>query len=143
MRTNNPRTLRENAIRIVKSGCTITAATDNAMGTPPEFSRDPNAWGAREPGPGTHASIESLVEFGMTPAQAIVAATKNGALALGMQDRLGTIEVGKIADVVMLDADPLADIRNIRRISLVLKDGAIVDRDWLPLKPIYYRPPPN
>jgi imidazolonepropionase-like amidohydrolase len=143
MRTNNPRTLRENAIRIVKSGCIITTATDNAMGAPPEFSRDPNAWQAREPGPGTLASIESLVEFGMTPSAALTAATKNGAIALRMQDRLGTIEVGKIADLVMLDADPLQDITNVRRISLVMKDGTVVDRDKLPLKPVYYRAPPT
>jgi imidazolonepropionase-like amidohydrolase len=143
MRTNNPRTLRENAIRIVKSGCTITAATDNAMGTPPEFARDPNAWGARQPGPGTHASIESLVEFGMTPADAIVAATKNGAKAMRMEKDLGTIEAGKIADVVVLDADPLQEISNIRRISMVLMDGRIIDRDRLPLEPVYYRDPPK
>jgi imidazolonepropionase-like amidohydrolase len=141
MRTNNPRTLRENAMRIVKSGCMITTATDNAMGTPPEFSRDPNAWGARQPGPGTHASIESLVEFGMTPAEAIVAATKNGAIAMRMGDELGTIEAGKIADLVMLDADPLQDISNIRRISMVMMDGRIIDREKLPLNPVYYRDP--
>lgn len=139
MRTNNPRTLRENAMRIVKSGCMITTATDNAMGTPPEFSRDPNAWGARQPGPGTHASIESLVEFGMSPSEALVAATKNGAIAMRMERDLGTIEVGKIADLVVLDADPLQDISNIRRISLVMKDGGIVERERLPVKPVYYR----
>lgn len=141
MRTNNPRTLRDNAIRIVKSGCVITTATDNAMGTPPEFSRDPNAWQAREPGPGTLATIESLVEFGMTPSDALVAATKNGALALHMQDRLGTIEAGKIADLVMLDADPLQNISNIRKISLVIKDGVAIERERLPVRPVYYRPP--
>lgn len=143
MRTNNPRTLRENATRIVKSGCLITTATDNAMGSPPEFSRDPNAWGAREPGPGTLGSIESLVEFGMTAGEALVAATKNGAIALRMQDRLGTIEKGKIADLVILEADPLQDIKNIRRISLVMKDGVVIDRDKLPLNPVYYRPAPG
>jgi imidazolonepropionase-like amidohydrolase len=141
MRTNNPRTLRENAMRIVKSGCTITTATDNAQGSPPEFSRDPNAWQPREPGLGTLASIESLVEFGMTPSQALVAATKNGALALRMQDQLGTIETGKIADLLLLDADPLQNIANIRKLSLVMKDGVLIDRAKLPLKPVYYRPP--
>jgi imidazolonepropionase-like amidohydrolase len=143
MRSNNPRTLRDNAMRLVKSGCMITTATDNAMGSPPEFSRDPNAWGARQPGPGTLATIESLVEFGMTPADAIVAATRNGAIAMRMEKDLGTIEVGKIADLVLLDADPLQDISNVRRISMVMKDGRFVDRERLPLEPVYYREAPK
>jgi imidazolonepropionase-like amidohydrolase len=77
----------------------------------------------------------------MTPAQAIVAATKNGAKALPhrMGDSLGTIERGKIADVVMLDADPLQDIKNIRKIRMVIKDGVIIDRDKLPTNPIIYK----
>jgi imidazolonepropionase-like amidohydrolase len=143
IRTHNTRTRRENAMKIVKSGCIITAATDNAMGTPPEFARDPNAWHAREPGPGTLSSIEALVEFGMSPSDALVAATKNGALAMRMQDSLGTIETGKIADLVVLDADPLADISNIRKVSAVVKDGVLVDRERLPTNPVYYRLAPR
>lgn len=144
IRTTNPRVMRGNAEKIVKTACPITTATDNAMGSPPEFARDPNAWQPREPGLGTLATIESLVEFGMTPAEAIVAATRNGARALPhhMGDQLGTIAVGKIADVVMLDADPLVDIKNVRKIRMVMKDGAIVDREKLPTKPVYYRPAP-
>ena len=67
----------------------------------------------------------------MTPAEAIVAGTRNGARALPhhMGDQLGTIAVGKIADAVMLDADPLVDIKNVRKIRMVMKDGAIVDRE--------------
>ena len=61
-------------------------------------------------------AIEGLVELGMTPSQAIVAATKNGAIASrGLKD-FGTIELGKLADLLVLDADPLADIHNIRNI---------------------------
>jgi imidazolonepropionase-like amidohydrolase len=141
IRSTNPRVMRANAEKIVKTGCPITTATDNQVAQAIEFSRDPNQWGAREPGVGTLAAIESLVDFGMTPGQAIVAATKNGAKALPyrMGDSLGTIERGKIADVVMLDADPLQDIKNIRKIRLVMKDGAIIDRDKLPTNPIIYR----
>lgn len=143
IRATNSRVMRENAEKIVKTRCPITTATDNAVAGAPEFARDPNAWGAREPGLGTLASIESLVDFGMTPAQAIVAATRNGAKALpyGIGDSLGTIEAGKIADVVMLDADPLADIANIRKIRMVMKDGVIIDRDKLPTNPVMYRAP--
>lgn len=141
IRATNARVMRANAVQIVKTGCAITTATDNSVASAIEFSRDPNQWGAREPGVGTLASIESLVDFGMTPSQAIVAATKNGAKALphGMGDSLGTIEPGKIADVVMLDADPLQDITNIRRIRMVMKDGVIIDRDKLPINPTIYK----
>jgi len=141
IRSTNPRVMRANAEKIVKTSCPITTATDNQVAQGVEFSRDPNQWGAREPGVGTLASIESLVDFGMTPTQAIVAATKNGAKALPhrMGDSLGTIERGKIADVVMLDADPLQDIKNIRKIRMVMKDGVIIDRDKLPTNPIIYK----
>ncbi len=141
IRATNSRVMRGNAEKIVKTSCPITTATDNQVAQPIEFSRDPNAWGARQPGVGTLASIESLVDFGMTPAQAIVAATKNGAKALpyNMGDSLGTIERGRIADAVMLDANPLEDITNIRKISLVMKDGNVIDRDKLPINPIIYK----
>ena len=83
----------------------------------------------------------------MTPAQAIVAATKNGAVACRSLDKFGTVEVGKLADILVLDADPLADITNIRKLSTIIRDGQIVDRNKLPEKPVWYgRPdgvPPN
>ena len=67
----------------------------------------------------------------MTPSQAIVAATKNGAIASrGLAD-FGTIEAGKRADLLLLGADPLADIHNIRNISKLIKDGKVVDRATL------------
>lgn len=77
----------------------------------------------------------------MMPSEAIVAATKTGAQSLphNMGDKLGTIEVGKIADLVMLDADPLADIHNVERIKLVIKDGVVIDRDRLPSDPLVFR----
>jgi imidazolonepropionase-like amidohydrolase len=79
----------------------------------------------------------------MAPAQAIVAATKNGAIASqGLKD-FGTIEAGKYADLLLLDADPLADIHNIRKLSLVMTGGRIVDRDRLPEKPVWTKRPPT
>lgn len=141
IRTTNSRVMRASAEQIVKTSCPITTATDNQVAQAIEFSRDPNQWGMRQPGVGTLAAIEALVEFGMTPSQAIVAGTRTGAQALPhhMGDSLGTIERGKIADMVMLDADPLADITNIRMIRMVMKDGVIIDRDKLPLNPIIYK----
>ena len=77
-------------------------------------------------------AIEGLVELGMTPSQAIVAGTRNGAIAArGLKD-YGTLEAGKFADLVVLTADPLADIGNLRKTAMVIKDGRIVDRDRLP-----------
>ena len=130
---------RQNAEALIRAGCIVTASTDNYRGAAPEFQRVPRPE-FNAPGVGTIYAIEGLVELGMTPAQAIVAATKNGALALRMGDQLGTIEPGKIADVLLLGADPLADIRNIRALTMVMKEGQVVDVRRLPLKPVFYRP---
>jgi imidazolonepropionase-like amidohydrolase len=64
---------------------------------------------------------------GMTPMQVIVAATRNGAELLRLADQ-GTIEAGKSADLIVLDANPLDDIKNTRRISAVYLRGVAVDR---------------
>ncbi len=129
---------RVNAQRLIQGGCTVTVATDNYLGQAPEFRREPKPE-HQEAGIGTIIAIEGLVELGMTPAQAIVAATKNGAFAC-RADEYGTVEVGKLADLLLLDADPLADIANIRKLSLVMKEGAIVDREKLPERPVWYPP---
>jgi cytosine/adenosine deaminase-related metal-dependent hydrolase len=50
-----------------------------------------------------------------------------------------SFETGKLADILVLDADPLADIHNIRKLSLVMRDGRIIDRDRLPEKPVWTR----
>ena len=75
----------------------------------------------------------------MKPVDAIVAATRNGALACGALEEYGTIEVGKRADLLVLDADPLQNISNIWKLNTVMKDGRVVDTDKLPEKPVYYR----
>lgn len=130
---------RLNAQKLIKAGAVLTPGTDNYVGTAPEFRRDPKPiW--TEPGMGTITAIEGLVELGMTPAQAIVSATKNGALACRMTKDLGTIETGKLADLLVLDADPLADIANIRKLRTIFKEGRVVDPDRLPEKPVWYRP---
>ena len=73
-------------------------------------------------GSGLHHELELLVESGLTPAEALVAATVNAARVMGRPD-LGSIAPGQTADLVVLDANPLLDIRNARRITLVIKDG--------------------
>ena len=69
-----------------------------------------------------------------------LAATRNIAAAYHKLDQIGTLEKGKLADLVVLDADPLQDINNIREISLVIKDGHVIDRDKLPLKQLLSLP---
>jgi adenine deaminase len=67
---------------------------------------------------------------------AIVSATRNIAAAYHKLDQLGTVQAGKTADLVVLDADPLADVNNIRKISMVMKDGQVVNRESLPIKKV-------
>jgi imidazolonepropionase-like amidohydrolase len=134
---------RANAEKLIRGGCVTTPSTDTYLRGAPEFLRTPRNDAHYMPGTATLAAIEGLVELGMTPAQAIVAATKNGAIASQGLDEFGTLEVGKRADILLLDGDPTADITNIRKLSLVMRDGAIIDVDALPEKPLWHRQPPK
>jgi imidazolonepropionase-like amidohydrolase len=92
----------------------------NAAGVRITLGTDGNrAWGA-------HEEMQDMVIAGMTPMQVIVAATRNSAEFIGMDS--GTLQAGKSADFIVLDANPLDDITNSRRISAVVLRGAAVDR---------------
>jgi imidazolonepropionase-like amidohydrolase len=80
------------------------------------------------PGFSLHDELEWLVKAGLSPMAALQAATRNAAEFAGMLDSLGTIEKGKIADMVLLDASPLQDIRNTTKINAVIQNGRLLNR---------------
>ena len=101
--------------RYVDAGGKIVPASDNPQ---------------THPGLGLHQEITAFVEdVGITPMQAILSATKWTAEAFKQSD-LGVVANGKLADVIIVNADPLADIKNLRQIDTVIKDGKIVDRTY-------------
>lgn len=78
--------------------------------------------------------LQAVSERGMAPMEALQAVTRNIAMAYGKASEIGTLEPGKRADLVVLNANPLEDARNYRNIHLVVKDGISIDRDKLPIK---------
>jgi Amidohydrolase family len=99
---------------LYRAGVTLLAGTDTAEPyVPPGFS--------------LHQELEMLVESGLPPAAAIRCATLNNAKAVGQEERLGTIAPGKIADLILLDANPLEQITYTRRIAHVIKGGRLCD----------------
>ncbi len=77
-------------------------------------------------GPSVYWEMASMQEAGMSPMEVLVAATRNGARTMGRERDLGTLEVGKLADLVVLTADPTADIGNVQRVRFVMRGGVIV-----------------
>jgi imidazolonepropionase-like amidohydrolase len=78
---------------------------------------------------GNAKEIEWMVKNGMTPAQAIRATTADAALLLGWEDRIGSIEIGKFADVIAVAGDPLEDITELQRVRFVMKDGTVIKNE--------------
>lgn len=101
--------------RLYDAGVRLTVGTDT-----------PNPWAA--PGTSFHREMELLADAGIPPLEVLRLATGAGAEALGMADSVGTIAPGRVADLVLLAADPVADIRHTRRIEWVMQRGRMVPR---------------
>jgi imidazolonepropionase-like amidohydrolase len=106
---------QENMRKIDAAGGIVAIATDQTIG------------------PAVHREMELMQSAGVPAAEIVVMATLNGAKHLGKSDTLGSIEPGKFADMVLLSADPTADINNAKQIVWVMKAGQLIDEDKLPL----------
>ena len=84
-------------------------------------------------GPAVHRELELLAAAGIAPLDVIRIATYNSAVFLGKADQLGSVQAGRLADLVLLNADPGASIDNAKQIAFVMKNGEIIDESKLPL----------
>jgi len=136
-------TSHDNTVKLMKAGVPLLLATDAGL-------RDPDGVASQkararidqlsELHEGEFLWFQAMAENGMKPMDEIQAATRNIAAAYHRLDQIGTLEKGKLADLVVLDADPLQDINNVRKISLVMKEGKVIDREKLPLKRVLSAP---
>lgn len=101
---------KENLRRVANAGIKIAAGSDAGnIGT--------------LHGPALHREMELMVEAGLSPMRVLVAATRDAAFVVDKQPLVGTLESGKLADLVILEGNPLADIRNLSKIKMVIKNG--------------------
>ena len=106
---------QDNVLKIHEAGGVLVAGTDQTTG------------------PALHRELELLADAGISPSDIIRIATLNGAIYLGKEKDMGSIEEGKIADLVLLAADPTVDINNAKQIVQVIKGGQLIDRSKLNL----------
>jgi imidazolonepropionase-like amidohydrolase len=117
---------RARALRLLQAEMRFERAFVAAGGTL-MVGTDPTGWGGTLPGPGNHAALRLLVEAGFTPLEVIRFATLNGARYQGIDDRVGTLAAGKQADLVLVDGKPDEDIKELRKIDLVFRNGIAYD----------------
>jgi imidazolonepropionase-like amidohydrolase len=131
----------ENEIRLVKAGVPELVSTDAGL-VDPDVKKD-GGFGtgpAAEIGEAEFLCMAVMHKRGMTNMAILQGATKNIAAAYHKLDEIGTLEPGKFADLIVVDANPLDDIQNLRKISLVMKEGKTVDGSKLPRAPILTSP---
>jgi len=104
---------RENFMKAVASGVKVAFGTDAGI--------FPHGWNAKQ--------FAYMVEWGMTPTQAIQAATVNAADLLGWTDRVGSIAAGKLADIIAVPTDPMSDVTALEHVGFVMKGGVVVKND--------------
>jgi imidazolonepropionase-like amidohydrolase len=104
---------RENFRRSVQAGVRMAFGTDGGV-----YPHGDNA-----------KQFAYMVEYGMSPMQAIRAATVNAAELMGWKDRVGSVEPGKFADLIAVSGDPLSDIRALEKVAFVMKGGVVVKND--------------
>jgi imidazolonepropionase-like amidohydrolase len=104
---------RENFQKAVKAGVKMAYGTDGGV-----YPHGDNA-----------KQFAFMVQYGMTPMQAIEAATVNAAELLGWADRVGSVEPGKFADLIAVSGDPLSDVRVLENVGFVMKGGAVVKNE--------------
>ena len=101
---------RQNIARAFKAGVRVAFGTDAAV--------YPHGLNARE--------FAVMVKLGMTPMQAIQAATLNAAELLGWSDRVGVIEAGRFADIIAVTGDPISDVTTLEHVAFVMKGGQVI-----------------
>lgn len=126
----------ENAVRLIEAGVPQLVTTD-AGTIDADVARDAHQWGglggkASLIGEAEFQNIRAMADRGMSPMQIIRAATINVARAYRVHDRVGSIEPGKVADLVVLDRDPLVNSAHLDSVSRVIQSGREVDRSSLP-----------
>ena len=110
--------MAENLRRVKAAGIPIAMGTD--AGNPLTLA-----------GPSVYIEMEAMQAAGMSPMEVLVSATRTSAAAMGRLEDMGTLEPGKVADLVVLDADPTADIRNVRSVALIVRAGRVLRRSDL------------
>ena len=135
-----------NARNLIRSGAPLLMAWDANIQAPEAMSDPSMAWyfqaqdSPQVLGEGHFVWFKAMEEKGCPPMQMLMAATRNIAVAYGKDRDLGTLERGKIADLVILDENPLLAAENYRSIHGVIKDGVLVDRAALPVNPVLTLP---
>jgi imidazolonepropionase-like amidohydrolase len=106
------KTMAENLLRVFKAGIPVAMGTD--AGNPLTLH-----------GPAVYAEMEAMQAAGMTPMEVLAVSTRGGAFAMRRQDEFGTVAKGKLADLLVVAADPTADIANLRKVRYVVRGGEV------------------